>query len=125
MPPAAVRLQDYRHKNLNKQYQQAVQDEQRPLSMASNADATTQAHSFYEDEGATYNHPYKNFYTDNEPVRYTTVNKVEGRSNFYSYYPSDEVNEQKWEKYWYEAQNREVAEKRRDEENFTFYIYRY
>ena len=44
------------------------------------------------------------------------MNRFEGRSNYHHYYPTDDMDEQKIEKMWYLAQNKLVADKRRDEE---------
>lgn len=51
-----------------------------------------------------------------QEVKFTTQNRFEGRSNYFHYYPTDNIIEQKLESMWYEAQNRRLAEKRRDEE---------
>jgi len=49
---------------------------------------------FTQTEGATFKPPFKAFYTNSEQeVKYTTVNKFEGRSNYFSYYPTDDLKE--------------------------------
>jgi hypothetical protein len=80
---------------------------------------TTQAQStaaFEESERAIYEYPFSKFFSTNDPVKFKTQNRFEGRSNYHYYYPSSDINEQNVEKFWFEAQNRKVAEKRRDEE---------
>ena len=49
-------------------------------------------------------------------TKFVTQNRFEGRSNYFHYYPTDSITEQKLETVWFEAQNRKLAEKRRDEE---------
>lgn len=64
---------------------------------------TTQAYSqLEEEERSTYQHPFKHFYTTGEPVIYKTQNRFEGKSNFFHYYPTDDMEEQKIEKAWFE-----------------------
>lgn len=79
---------------------------------------TTQAQSvFEEEERASYSLPFSKFYTNNEqPVLFRNQNRFEGRSNFYHYYPTDDMEEQSVEKMWFLSQNKLVADKRRDEE---------
>lgn len=45
------------------------------------------------------------------------MNRFEGRSSYFHYYPTDNIVEQKLELSWFEYQNRKLAEKRRDEEH--------
>ena len=50
---------------------------------------------FTQTEGATYKPQFKSFYTNgDQEVKYTTINKFEGRSSFFSYYPTTEIKEQ-------------------------------
>ena len=78
---------------------------------------TTQEQSlFEEEEGAIKNLPFGKFFSTNEPVVFKTQNRFEGKSNYNSYYPTSDILEQNIEKYWFESQNRKVAEKRREEE---------
>jgi hypothetical protein len=80
-------------------------------------DVTTQAQSVFEDdEKSIRSHPFKNFYTSGDPVVFKTQNRFEGRSNYMSYYPSEDMKEQKVEKIWFQNQNRMLQEKRRNEE---------
>lgn len=82
------------------------------------AELTTQAQSvFEEEEGSKYSLPFQRFYTnDEQPVVFKTQNRFEGRSNYQNYYPTDDMTEQKIEKMWYHYQNKQLADKRRDEE---------
>lgn len=99
-----------------------MDDKERPVTAATTssqnqADITTQAASVFEDEERSVRqHPFKAFYTTGEPVQFKSQNRFEGRSNYYHYYPTDDVVEQKIEKIWAENANRQVQEKRRDEE---------
>lgn len=57
----------------------------------------TQNH-FRQTEGATYKPPFKSFYTgEQRDVEYTTTNKFEGKSSYFSYYPTTSLKEQKLE----------------------------
>lgn len=48
------------------------------------------AGAFSQTEGATFKPTFKTFYTNNEQeTKYTSVNKFEGRSSYFSYYPTD------------------------------------
>lgn len=83
-------------------------------------DQTTQAKTnlshFTKTERAQTAHPFKKYYTTNKDVTTGSVNRFEGRSNYNHYYPSDSLQEQKMEKLWQEARNKQLAEKRRNEE---------
>ena len=59
---------------------------------------------------------FSNFYTTKQPVQYKSVNKLEGKSNYNSYHPTGLKYEQQMEQYWIDGRNKELAEKRRDEE---------
>ena len=57
---------------------------------------------FQQTEGATYKPNFKTFYTNSEmEVKYTTVNKFEGRSNYFSYFPTDDLKELQLEQVWW------------------------
>jgi len=77
---------------------------------------------FERTERATKRLPFNTFYTTNlteedvQKVKYNTQNRFEGRSSYFHYYPTDTVTEQKLETVWWEAKNRALMEKRRDEE---------
>lgn len=79
--------------------------------------------AFCQTEGATVNpavktfcHPLKDGYLD----RPTTVNKFEGRSSYFSYYPTNELYEQRLETVWFHHKNKQLADKRRDEETAAY-----
>lgn len=58
--------------------------------------------AFTQTEGATFKPAFRTFYTNNEQeVKYTTTNKFEGRSSYFSYYPTNELYEQRLETVWY------------------------
>jgi len=71
---------------------------------------------FEENDRAEQTHPFKAFYTSNEPAEYRKENRFEGRGNYQFYYPTGETFEQELEKFWFDAKNKELADKRRDEE---------
>jgi hypothetical protein len=71
---------------------------------------------FEETEKCVEKQPYKAFYTSNEPTIYHKENRFEGRSNYMFYYPTGETYEQELEQFWWDAKNKELADKRRDEE---------
>ena len=78
---------------------------------------TTQAFSqLEEEERSTYQPPFKQFYTTGEPVVFKTQNRFEGRSNFFHYYPTSDMDEQKIEKFWFKEKNKAICDKRRSEE---------
>ena len=51
------------------------------------------SNNFEEEERSTFQHPFRNFYTSGEPVQFKTMNRFEGRSNFFHYYPTDDMEE--------------------------------
>ena len=111
IPPAKDRIRGYRRfaSGFGKMYQNKLDD--RPLSAVASstghADLTTQAQSvFEEDEKSIYSHPFAKFYTSGEPVVFKNQNRFEGRSNYFHYFPSDNMKEQKVEKIWFKNQNR-------------------
>ena len=59
---------------------------------------------------------YKTFFTSNEPTVYNYENRFEGKSNYMRYYPTGQTFEQEMEKFWWDNKNKELADKRRDEE---------
>ena len=76
---------------------------------------------FSQTEGATFKPAFKSFYTNSEQeVKYTSVNRFEGRSNYYMYHPTNDLKEQQLEKVWWEHKNQQLAEKRRDEETAAY-----
>ena len=57
---------------------------------------------FNETEGAKFKPAFKSFYTNAEQeVKYTSTNKFEGISSYFSYFPTDDIREQKLEQFWW------------------------
>ena len=54
-----------------------------------------------DEERSQYSHPFLKFYSTGEPVLFKTENRFEGRSNYYNYFPTTEMAEQKVEKIWF------------------------
>ena len=72
---------------------------------------------FSQVEGAKYKPAFETFYTNSEQnVKFTSVNKFEGISSYFSYFPTDQLSEQKLEQFWWHHQNKKLADKRADEE---------
>lgn len=71
---------------------------------------------FEETEKSVKKLNYDKLFTSNEPTAYHFENRFEGKSNYAFYYPTGEVFEQELEKFWFDAQNKMLADKRRDEE---------
>ena len=53
-------------------------------------------------------------------MKYTTTNKFEGKSSYFSYYPTTDIKEQKLEELWFNHKNQQLADKRRDEETAAY-----
>ena len=53
-------------------------------------------------------------------MRYTTVNKFEGKSSYFSYYPTTDLKEQKLEQVWFHHKNKQLADKRCNEETAAY-----
>jgi hypothetical protein len=51
-----------------------------------------------------------------QKVVYSVQNRFEGKSNYFNYFPTDRLLEQRLETVWFESQNKKLQEKRRDEE---------
>lgn len=77
---------------------------------------TESTNKFAQEEGAVMKVPFKTFYTTGEDVKFDTVNKFEGKSGYFSYYPTGEIHEQRLEHYWFAHANKKLADKRRNEE---------
>ena len=76
---------------------------------------------FSQTEGATFKPAFKSFYTNAEQeVKYTSINKFEGRSNYFMYHPTNDLKEQKLEAIWFEHKNKQLGDKRRDEETAAY-----
>lgn len=91
----------------------------------SNVFSSMSGPAFQQTEGAIFKPPYKTFYTSKEDnlikdVKYTTTNKFEGKSSYFSYYPTNELHEQKLEQVWWHHKNKQLADKRRDEETAAY-----
>ncbi len=72
-------------------------------------DATTQASSvmrFEQTERAVKTEPFGSYFTTSDPVIYKNVNKFEGKSSYFHYFPTEEKSEQVLEKFWFEAKNK-------------------
>lgn len=53
--------------------------------------------------------------TDN--VQFDQINRFEGRSSYFHYYPTDSIAEQRLESDWHNYQHKKLMDKRRDEES--------
>ena len=86
--------------------------------MAANARALSISRfsRFDEQEKSVQKLKYKTFFTSNEPTVYNYENRFEGKSNYMRYYPTGQTFEQEMEKFWWDNKNKELADKRRDEE---------
>ena len=71
---------------------------------------------FEENEKSVTKYPMSVFPTTNEPVNFHKENRLEGRSNYQFYYPSGETFEQEMEQFWFKFKQKELADKRREEE---------
>ena len=71
---------------------------------------------FEENEKSVQKLPFGVFFTSNEPTTFHKENRFEGRSSYQHYYPTGHTHEQELDKYWFDAKNKELADKRRDEE---------
>lgn len=74
---------------------------------------------FRQTEGATFKPPFNSFYTAKGEVSYTTTNNFAGKSGFFSYYPSTELAEQRLAQMWFYHKNKQLQDKRRDEETLA------
>lgn len=63
-------------------------------SSAGLAEVSTQVASvFEEDERSFKSHPFKHFYSTNEPVVFKNQNRFEGKSSYFHYIPTDDMKE--------------------------------
>ena len=90
----------------------------RTAMTASNAQAISHFRNskFEENEKSVTQYPFKTFYTSGEPVLYHKENRFEAKSNYLSYYPSGMTCEQEMEQVWFDHKNKELNDKRREEE---------
>lgn len=80
--------------------------------------------SKFEEQEKAIRKPLKAvYYTSTEPPAlpvpcepHRQENRFEGRSSYQFYYPTGEMHEQELEQVWLDARNKELADKRRDEE---------
>jgi hypothetical protein len=75
-----------------------------------------ESYKFSQTEGAIKKPSHETFWTTGETCGFDATNQFAGRSNYQNYYPTGEATEQKLESMWYRHKNKELAEKRRDEE---------
>lgn len=75
--------------------------------------ANTRSDTMY---GQNFRPSFHTFFTSGEKVEFDSVLKVESKANYGSYIPADNIVEQKLQKMWTQTQNREVAEKRVNDE---------
>lgn len=113
IPPARERIEFYRRK-LPKEPSSSQIDtaSTRPTTKSS----TTRVRTAYTRQDSVYGQPHRpsfnTFYTSGEEVKYSNLLKVESKTNYANYIPSDHIVEQKLQKMWKEAKNKEIAEKR-------------
>jgi hypothetical protein len=88
------------------------------FALSQNTRAISASHfsKFEENDRATQNYPFTTYFCSDQPVAYRKENRFEGRSNYQFYYPTGETFEQDLEKYWFDSKNKELADKRRQEE---------
>lgn len=75
---------------------------------------------FRQTEGATYKPGYDTFFSTKDEVQFTQTNAFAGKSNYFSYFPSTDLSEQRLEKVWFYHKNKQLQDKRRDEESLAF-----
>lgn len=65
---------------------------------------------------ADFNKPlapgYNTFYTTSTKVEYFNADRLEGKSGYLNYVPTDDITEQKLEKLWFDNINWDINEKR-------------
>jgi hypothetical protein len=86
------------------------------LGLKNRAISLSRFSKFEETEKAAQAYPYNVFYTSNEPTVYRKENRFEGKSSYNFYYPTGEMHEQELEQIWFDDRNKELADKRREEE---------
>lgn len=85
-----------------------IRDDQSLSTKASTKITSTTQKEFRQTEGASFKPSYQTFFSDNGEVQFTTKNTIAGRSNYFSYYPSNEVHEQNLERIWFYHQNQQL-----------------
>lgn len=114
--PAKDRIEFYKRKLPKDPNQSIGESSTRPTTKASTTrvrTAGTRADSVY---GQSFRPSFNTFYTTGEEVKYNNLMKVESKSSYMNYVPTDNVVEQKLEKMWRETKNKEIAEKRCNDE---------
>jgi len=112
IPPAKERIEFYKRKLPVDPNQSMGETSTRPATNASSKrvkTAKTRGDSVY---GQSYRPSFNTFYTTKGEVKYNDLLKVESKSSYMNYVPSDNVMEQRLEKMWREVKNKEIAEKR-------------
>lgn len=84
----------------------------RPTTKASVIRVKTAKTRTNEMYGQPFKPTYDTFYTSKGDVQYNNLLKVESKSSYLNYIPSDDFVELKLEKMWKESKNKEIAEKR-------------
>jgi hypothetical protein len=66
--------------------------------------------------GQSFRPSFNTFYTSGDKVEHESLMRVESKGSYASYIPTDNIVEQKLQKMWRESKNKEVAEKRINDE---------
>lgn len=66
--------------------------------------------------GQSYRPSFNTFFTSGKRVEFDSLLRVESKASYANYVPADNVIEQKLQKMWTQTQNREIAEKRVNDE---------
>lgn len=56
------------------------------------------------------------YFTSKEPVKFQSVNRIEGKSSYMHYVPTNDGREQRLEQLWLQQKNKEIIAKRNEEE---------
>lgn len=110
--PAKERIEFYKRKLPRDPNQSMGETSTRPTTKSSTTrvrTAKTRGDTVY---GQSFRPSFNTFYTTGEEVKYNNLIKVESKSSYVNYVPSDNIVEQKLEKMWRENKNKEIAEKR-------------
>ena len=123
IPPARERIKDFirrsaPEKGENRPRTQGVST--RPVTQATSARPTTSESAVRFKSTADYNRAsvpeFQTFFTTSAKVAHQTANRIEGKSSYGHYLPSDNMVEQQLEKMWYENISKDINEKRTLEE---------
>ena len=77
------------------------------------ANTNTRGESSY---GKSYRPSFNTFFTTGDKVEFESLLKVESKGSYANYIPTNNIVEQKLQKMWVETQNRDIAEKRVNDE---------